>query len=196
MFLARFFLKNVISTKRRVFALGTGCGCPVPGRAALCRRSLSSVCPRSPWVVFYFCGFQQLLGDPIPRDGSKDASPHPDGCWELAAALVLNHPRGAAEKMPCLGPGACSGGADTFPPAPGDPAGLVRSPRAVSRWGPFQLPARPSLSPLVILFIFSDVGNEVMKSAPSEPGFNTAPCLGPGCFTSGAANPSLSSCQP
>lgn len=128
--------------------------------------------------------------------GWEQRSPHPDGCWELAAALVLNHPRGAAEKMPCLGPGACSGGADTFPPAPGDPAGLVRSPRAVSRWGPFQLPARPSLSPLVILFIFSDVGNEVMKSAPSEPGFNTAPCLGPGCFTSGAANPSLSSCQP
>lgn len=195
MFLARFFLKNVISTKRRVFALGWGRGCPVPGRAALCRWSLSSVCPRSPWVVFYFCGFQQLLGDPIPRDGSKD--PHiltGAGSWQQPWSSTTCV--GQLRRCPAWGRVRARGGADTFPPAPGDPAGLVRSPGAVSRWGPFQLPARLSLSPLVILFIFSDVGNEVMKSAPSEPGFNTAPCLGPGCFTSGAANPSLSSCQP
>lgn len=111
-----------------------------------------------PFALFfffiYFCGFQQLLRDPIPRDGSKGTSPHPDGCWELAAALAFNHPRGAAEKMPWLGPGPCSGGAAAFPPAPGEPTGPARSPGAVSRWGPFQLPALPSLSPLVILFIF------------------------------------------
>lgn len=43
---------------------------------------------------------------------------------------------------------------------------------------------------------FSSVENAIMKPAPFEMGFNTAPRLGPGCFTSGAANPSLSSCQP
>lgn len=158
MFLARFFLKNVISTKRRVFALGTGCGCPVPGRAALCRRSLSSVCPRSPWVVFYFCGFQQLLGDPIPRDGSKDASPHPDGCWELAAALLLNHPRGAAEKMPCLGPGACSGGGRHFPTRAWGPRGAGAQPRSCVPLRPVPAPCPPFPLPFSYFIYFFRCG--------------------------------------
>lgn len=152
--------------------------------------------PVRPGLFFISADFSSSSGIPSLGIGAKT---HPHiltgaGSWQQPCSSTIHV--GQLRRCPAWGRVRAQGGADTFPPAPGDPAGLVRSPGAVSRWGPFQLPARLSLSPLVILFIFSDVGNEVMKSAPSEPGFNTAPCLGPGCFTSGAANPSLSSCQP
>lgn len=68
-------------------------------------------------------------------------------------------------------------------------------------WGvtpgvPVPAPCSPSPRTLIYLTYFSPVENATLKPAPFKTGFNTDPWLGPGCFTSGAANPSLSSCQP
>lgn len=157
MFLARFFLKNVISTKRRVFALGWGRGCPVPGRAALCRRSLSSVCPRSPWVVFYFCGFQQLLGDPIPRDGSKD--PHiltGAGSWQQPWSSTTHV--GQLRRCPAWGRVRAWGGGRHFPTRAWGPRGAGAQPRSCVPLGPVPAPCPPFPLPFSYFIYFFRCG--------------------------------------
>lgn len=149
---------------------------------------------------FFYYLFLRISAAPwgIPSLG-MGAKMHPHilmgaGSWQQPWPSAIHV--GQLRRCPAWGQVRARGGGSRFPTRAWGARGAGTQPRSCVPLGPVPAPCPPFPLPFSYFIYFSDVGNEVMKSAPSKPGFNTAPCLGPGCFTSGAANPSLSSCQP